>query len=235
MQKQFFIVVFMLLVMASKAQFSLGVRENISTHGTYFEPPSLQVFQTSYIKSSTGLVLSYVNMNNAGIQAEINYAQKGWREVDDSVPGSLFTRDINYLEIPILSHFEIGSGKVRSVISAGPYIAFKLSETSDSTNFSRLFKANQIYNHYEQEIRSVNMGIKVGLGLRYNITDRLGIYVEGIYNIDVAGGADIFKDYPNDIQASRLKEIGGTIGLLWHVIPQQRQKAVDGYTPKEDL
>ena len=235
MRKQIVLLVLMLIIVTAKAQFSIGYRQNIANHGIYLEPPSLELFQAKNIKPSFGLVISYINMNNAGIQAEINYAQKGWREVDDSTAGSFFERNINYLEIPVLTHFEIGSGKVRPVILAGPFIAFKLSESSNSENFDRLFTQNAAYNHYEESVQSINIGIKAGLGLRYNISDRFGVYVEGIYTIDMAGGTDVFKDQPKGIKASRLKELGGSIGFLWHIIPQKEPKAVDGYTPKEDL
>lgn len=235
MYKYFLLPAFLFFVLITNAQFSVGIRQNISNHGCYFEPPSVQQFQTNYVRASTGLVITYINMNNAGIQAEINFAQKGWKEIDDSTAGSYFTRNINYIEIPVLTHFEIGKGKVRPVILAGPYFAIKIGESSDSENFSRLFTLNQYYNHYEQKIRAIDIGIKAGLGLRYNINSRFGVYAEGIYNIDLAGGTDVFIDQPNGIQASRLKEIGGTIGFLWHLIPQKQPKEFDGYTPKEDL
>jgi hypothetical protein len=51
----------------------------------------------------------------------------------------------------------------------------------------------------------------------------------------VAGGRDIFIDRPNGIQASRLKEIGGSFGILWHIIPQKKPEIKPGYTPKQDI
>ena len=166
---------------------------------------------------------------------ETNYAQKGWQEQDSTIENSYFKRNIDYLEVPFFSHWEIGYGKVRPIIFAGPYLAWKLSESTESENFSHIWHEDHPYKHYEQEIRDLDFGIKLGLGLRYNITNRFGIYIDARYDVQIAGGRDIFVDRPNGIQASRLKEISGTFGILWHIIPQKKKEVTKGYTPKQNL
>lgn len=235
MQKQYIFILFLFLSLSSIAQFSIGVRQGYGIQGLYLEPPGLERFQTNYWRTNFGAVISFVSMQNTGLQTEINYAQKGWKEFDDTVRGSYFIKRINYLEIPILSHFEIGQKKIRPIIIAGPYIGFKLNESSSSENFSHAFQINSKYDHYSQKAKDLNLGIKVGLGLRYNINKHLGVYIEGRYQIDLAGGTDVFKDHPNGIQASRIKEMSGCLGVVWHIIPQKKAENKGGYVPKKDL
>jgi len=245
------IIIFICLILSTfvlKAQFSVGLRQGYGSHGIYFVP-DLEKYQVPYYLSNTGLVIIYNNVNNAGLQVEFNYARKGWMETDTTqktreyymqkgdtlTSNPYFKQNINYLEIPILSHWEMGYGKVRPVIFAGPYLAFKLSESKDSANFSHLWNENNKYNQYEQEIRDFGYGIKLGIGLRYNITNRLGIYIDGRYDLQIAGSRDIFVDRPNNIAASRLTELGATFGIIWHIIPQPKKEVKEGYQPKEDL
>ncbi|MBI9067493.1 MAG: PorT family protein [Salinivirgaceae bacterium] len=235
MQKFKILIILIFLSTFSYAQFSVGVRQGYGMHGLAVLPGVLTQMQVSYWRPNTGLVVTYVNAQNSGLQFELNYAQKGWKEIDDTVPGSYYTKTISYLELPVLSHFEIGSGAVRPTITAGIYVAYKLSETSDSANFSHIFELNKKYDHYSQKIKDLDFGIKVGLGLRYNINNKLAVFIEGRYDIDVAGGRDIFIDRPNDIEASRLKEMSASIGVVWHLIPQKKNDNSGGYVPKEDL
>lgn len=234
MQKTIIIILFSLFSLSSMAQLSVGARTGYSKLGLYLEPLGLDDNQTEYFLPNFGLVMSYNNSKNAGFQIELNYAKKGWHEEDTSLNNSFFERNINYLELPVLSHFEFGQGAVRPVLTIGPYISYKLSESVDSTNYSHITK-NHAYNHFEQEIRTFHYGLKASLGLRYNINKRFAIYAEGRYDIDIAGSRDIFIDRPNDIQASRLKEMGISVGFIWHLVPQQEQNQQKGYTPKENL
>ena len=235
MQKIFLLIITIVGTLHLYAQFSVGVRQGFGAHGIYLEPPYLEEYQTPYYKLNTGLVVVYNNTENTGLQVEFNYAQKGWQEQDTTLESSYFKKNINYLEVPFFSHWEIGYGKVRPIIFAGPYLAWKLSEDIESENFSHIWFEGSSYNHYEQEIKNLDFGIKLGLGLRYNITNRFGIYIDARYDLQIAGGRDIFIDRPDKIQASRLKEISGTFGILWHIIPQKKKEVTKGYTPKQNL
>jgi len=230
------ILPFILLALSfsSYAQLSVGARAGYGAYGIYFEP-DLNKYQVPYLLYNTGLMFVYNNENNAGVQFEINYAQKGWQEQDTSVIGSNFTRRIDYLEIPFYSHWEIGFGKVRPMLILGPYLAFKLGETTDSTNFSHLWNEKNPYNHYEQEIRPLDFGIKIIVGIKYNITKRLGIFIDARYDFQLAGGSNIFIDRPNEINASRLKELSGSFGILWNIKTQKKKIVKEGYEPTKDF
>ncbi len=234
MQKTLLIILLIITSLSVKSQFSVGYRYGIGTHGVNLEPPTLKKYQTNYTRSSHGLVIAYNNMNNAGIQLEINFAQKGWKEVIDTVPDSFFTRNLDYIEIPIYSHFEIGHRMLRPTILFGPYIAWQINDFWKSNGFDDQF-TNDNYPHYTLETRKLDFGLKIGAGLRLNINKRFAVFAEVHYDLEIAGGRDIFIDRPDNITVSRLTETSGVFGILWHIKPQKKQEELKGYTPKENL
>lgn len=228
-------ILFLFGVLGLQAQFSAGVRQGYGSHGISLWPSTMDKYQVPFLLPNTGLVIIYNSISNSGLQLEINHAIKGWHEEDTTIAGSNFKKKLTYIEVPLYSHWEIGRGKLRGIIIAGPYLAWKLSESTDSVNFSHIWNDSHPYNHYEQETKNLDFGIKFGLGLKYNITSRLGIFIDARYDVDVAGGSDIFIDRPNDIQTSRLQEISGSFGVLWNIIMQEKPSHKDIYHPKEDL
>jgi hypothetical protein len=225
---------FLVCFLQSFGQLSVGLRGGYSAHSIYLEPDVPSKWKQNYMLPNYGLVLIYNNENNTGLQFEINYAQKGWMEKVKEIEGSSYKRTINYIEVPVFSHFELGKKALRIVIIAGPYAAYKLSDKIDTTNFSQIIE-NYSYKHYFQKIRDLDFGIKVGGGFRYNITKQIGVFTEFRYDFQIAGGQNIFKDRPNNIQSSRLKEMGGTFGIVWNIIPQKKNIEKAGYIPKEDM
>lgn len=217
------------------AQFSAGLRQGNGTHGAYFEPPSLNLFQTPYYLPSSGLVIVYNNVKNAGLQLEINLANKGWKESSDTIPGAYFKRTIKYIEVPVLAHFEFGQKKLRPFLNIGPYIAWHLSDKSESVNWDNITEIYAAYNHYNLPIKKTNLGLMATVGLRLNFTKRIAAFAEVRYDIEIGGNSDIFANRPNKIQASRMTELSGAAGIMWHIFEQSKITTKDGYVPKQDL
>ena len=46
-----------------------------------------------------------------GIQGEINFSQRGWKENIDDGTGDTYHRTMNYIEIPLLAHLAFGKDK----------------------------------------------------------------------------------------------------------------------------
>jgi len=239
MRRYLLIVTILLFSGLTHAQVSIGLRAGYGAHGLYTWPSSMEKYQVPYFLSNGGLQIIYNNENNAGVQMEFNYANKGWKEQDSTVAGANFQRTISYLEIPIYSRWEIGKKNFKFLILVGPYFGWKLSETTESTNFSHIWNANHPFNHYEKPIRDMHYGIKAGIGFKYTISKHFSIFIDGRYDADIAGSRDIFVDRPwgtdYRIEASRLTEISGSIGLIWNIIPQKIKTEVKGYVPKENM
>ena len=66
-----------------------------------------------------------------GLQAELNFSQRGWTEKIEDESGDTYMRKMNYVEIPLLAHLAFGKDKgngARFILNLGPQIGFLLSE-----------------------------------------------------------------------------------------------------------
>ena len=68
----------------------------------------------------------------AGVIAELNFSQRGWTEDFDQErhPGFAYSRALNYIDLPIMTHLNAGTGNVRFIFNVGPQISFLLSDAS---------------------------------------------------------------------------------------------------------
>ena len=224
----------MLTAATATAQLSVGLRAGYGAFGAHFEPPALTGNQEPLYEPSFGIVGIFNDKSNAGIQVEVNYAVKGWRDQDKDIDTIEYKREITYIEIPLMTHFELGRSWFRIYGVVGPYIAFKQNETVTSRNFDTYIAGNP-YDLYDQKVRKIDFGNKAGLGFRINIGQRFSIFADARYELQIAGGQNIFKKQPNGIQASRLSEIGGSVGVVFNILPQRTDVVKEYYVPKEGI
>ena len=97
----------------------LGANFGITESEVIFNPAINQSFLRGY---NGGLVFRYIAEKNVGMQAELNFSQRGWTE-----SSGLYSRQLNYLELPFMTHIFIGK-KNRFFINIGPKISYLLSE-----------------------------------------------------------------------------------------------------------
>lgn len=83
-----------------------------------------------YLGSNFGLTARLITQKHVGLILEINYSQQGWKDQFDD-PQYHYSRRINYLDIPFLSHFYFGGKRARFFLNAGPKIGWKLSDSED--------------------------------------------------------------------------------------------------------
>ena len=85
------------------------------------------------VGASFGLNFSTIRWNtepNLGIQAELNFTQHGWEEKFEEKPQYKYSRTVNYMELPFLTHIHFGSKRVRVFVNLGPKIGYALSEST---------------------------------------------------------------------------------------------------------
>jgi len=115
--------VFTLLLTAqvrlNKPEMYIGVTSGATGSMVVFNP---KVTQSYIIGTNAGIVFRYIAEKNVGMQAELNFSQRGWNEKD-----SLFSRQLNYIELPFLTHIYIGKNN-RVFFNLGPKISYLLSE-----------------------------------------------------------------------------------------------------------
>lgn len=113
-----------------------------------------------------GLVFRYAGHKVCAIQAEINYMQRGWREVGTSVD---YRRQLDYIEVPLLMHLYFGKKHFRGFLNLGPQIGYCFRDVSYGT-------PNPLYAHqYEKIDKPFDWGVAGGLGVYYR-TNKIGLF-----------------------------------------------------------
>lgn len=133
-------------------------------------------------------------------QLEVNFAQRGWKEVIDDGSGNQYNRVLNYVEIPFFAHLGFGR-EVRGLqffINAGPQLGIFLSDTENyggSEPWNTTARPNGVIYQYGKAVQNkVDYGIAGGLGLE--LKTAIGIFsLEGRYYY---GLADIFNNSKSD-------------------------------------
>lgn len=112
--------------------FSIGINGGVNFSSVSFEP---NIKQTNLLGPNIGITARYISEKYfsmiCGIQAEVNYSQRGWKEVFEEEPDKSYQRAMNYIEIPVLAHLAFGKDEghgARFILNLGPQIGFLLSE-----------------------------------------------------------------------------------------------------------
>ncbi|MEN6589546.1 MAG: porin family protein [Proteiniphilum sp.] len=83
--------------------------------------------QTLMMGVHGGLAVKYISEKHLGLIAEINYAQRGWTEEFDPAEEFSYSRRLNYLELPFMTHIYFGN-KIRFIVNVGPQISILLND-----------------------------------------------------------------------------------------------------------
>ena len=142
-----------------------------------------------------GLSAKYISEKHLGLILELNYAQRGWKEDFEENPDFLYSRTLNYLEIPFMTHVYFGN-KVRFVFNAGPQIGILLNHSSQMSD-ELMLHVNQIQEQgnekygaqYNNDLKKFDYGIIGGAGFELN-TGAGSFQLEGRYYF---GLGDVFE------------------------------------------
>jgi len=139
-----------------KPEIYVGATFGASESMVMFKPTVAQGFLQGY---NGGLVFRYVADKNVGFQVEMNLSQRGWSEKT-----GLYTRQLNYIELPFLTHFYFGNNS-RFFFNIGPKISYLVSEkdlintTTASTKVQHITKIQNPFDY----------GVSAGFGYLINI------------------------------------------------------------------
>ena len=148
-----------------KPEMYIGVNLGATESMIGFTPTIDQGFLQGY---NGGVVFRYVGDKYAGVQAELNFSQHGWKE-----KSGLYTRQLNYIELPFLTHFYLGN-KGRVFFNLGPKISYLISEkelinNTDATTDNE----TQLTLHKTLIQNPFDYGLCGGLGFLFKINKRI--------------------------------------------------------------
>ena len=143
-------------VRLDKPEMYVGVTAGATGSMVMFNPAVTQSYLQGY---NGGLVFRYIAEKNVGMQVELNFSQRGWKETS-----GLFTKQLNYIELPFMTHIYMGK-KNRFFINLGPKISYLLSEktlvngTTISTETQQTTAVQNVFDY----------GLCGGIGFLFNI------------------------------------------------------------------
>ncbi len=147
-----------------------------------------------------GVSVRYITENHLGVIAELNYIQQGWAESFKEQPEFSHSHQLNYIELPLLTHIYFGN-KIRYFINLGPKIAYLISDSEKMNDaFADYLASGEVsatsptYQYFRKAEKKLDYGLMAGMGLEF----RTGIgnfSLEGRYSF---GFGDIYNNRKSD-------------------------------------
>lgn len=107
-----------------KGELYIGAGGGLLYSGVDFRPRVAKVLKQGL---HGGISAKYISENHLGLVMELNLAQRGWKEDLETSSGFSYTRSLQYLDIPLMTHVYAGR-KTRFIINAGPQISVLLGD-----------------------------------------------------------------------------------------------------------
>lgn len=181
---------------------AIGLNGGYALNRISFNPTIKQSFHGGY---TAGFTARYICEKYfaalCGIQAEVNIAQLGWKELIET-SSDTYERNINYVQIPVLMHMGFGKehGGAKAFLVLGPQVGFCLGENekrggewSEQTIHRR---PNGIIQQYDKKVeKNFEYGLTGGLGLEVSTRSKHHFLLEGRYYF---GLSDIFNNTKKD-------------------------------------
>ena len=147
-------------VRLDKPEMYIGANLGVTESMVSFNPVITQGFLMGY---NGGIVFRYIAEKNVGMQAELNFSQRGWKEAS-----GLYTRQLNYVELPFMTHIYVGN-KTRFFLNIGPKVSYLISE---NTLLNRTGGSSDVQ-HITPVKNPFDYGLCAGLGLLFNVKGKI--------------------------------------------------------------
>jgi len=140
--------------------------------------------QTSFLEGNTGgLIFRLLSEPHIGFQVEFNYIQKGWKEkpfTGQFATTSYFHR-LNYVDLPVMTHVNLGKKAFRFILNLGPEVSFLISENQGFIPPDRITPSTEGYQaYYDKKTDSpVDILFTGGIGMEYHLKGGSAISLEG--------------------------------------------------------
>lgn len=158
------------------------------------------------VTPNAGLVFRYAGHKVCAVQVELNYKQRGWKEVLDNVN---YTRQLDYIEIPLLMHLYLGGKHVRGFLNLGPQIGYCIRDIATGN-------PNPQYKYQYTKIQKpFDWGLAGGLGMYYRHEK------VGLFQIEARGNysfGSIFNNRKTDyFQFANAVNISVNFAYMWQI------------------
>lgn len=112
-----------------RSELSVGPSFGMTFSSVSFAPKVKKSLKNGF---AGGVTLRWNTEKNLGLQAELNFSQQGWKELFEEQPEYEYSRTINYVELPFLTHIYFGGRRIKVFFNLGPKVGYVLSESTHS-------------------------------------------------------------------------------------------------------
>lgn len=189
----------------------VGVHAGAMASTMLFKPniANIDIMQ-SPLTINGGLVFRYAGHKVCAIQTELNYMQRGWRETITLGQMTMdYTRQLDYIEIPLLMHLYFGKERFRGFFNLGPQIGYCIRDVATP------LPEGVTAPHYLPIDKPFDWGLAGGLGC-YLRTRKIGLFqLEARFNFSMGTTYNNRKvDYFSQSNAMNLSL---NFAYLWEV------------------
>ena len=205
-----------------KHQFMVGVGAGPVFSQIDFVP---RIPQTMHQGISGGLSLKYISEKHLGILTELNFTQRGWTEdFTDLIPEHSYSRTLNYLELPIMTHIYFGD-KVRFIVNIGPQVSYMLGEKSTMNDALSDYIDGVLAEdpdfpigiQYQPIDNRVDYGLVGGMGIEFNTA--IGSFdLEGRYYFGLGDSFDNTRSSASNFSRSAHRYFAGKLTYYFKVL-----------------
>lgn len=150
----------------------VGAHGGATASMVYFSPAVAGVSPlNAAIAPFGGLVFRYAGHKVCAVQVELNYMQRGWREVvaaTGTAQAVDYRRRLHYVEVPFLMHLYFGGEHCRGFLNLGPQAGYCIGDKASGTTGDEGCQ-------YEPVAQKFDWGIAGGAGLYYRHA-RVGLF-----------------------------------------------------------
>lgn len=153
-----------------------------------------------------GLMFRYAGHKVCAIQVEVNYMQRGWKEV--GAYGE-YSRRLDYIEVPLLMHLYLGGKHFRGFLNLGPQIGYCFRDVAQGT-------PNPDFKYqYEPIQQPFDWGLAGGLGMYYR-TNKIGLFqLEARFNYSFGS---VFSNKKTDhFEFANPMNLSINLAYLWEI------------------
>ncbi len=201
------------------SELALGVRQGYQFSRINFDPGIAQSVNQGF---TSGIILQYLSQPQLGFQMEINYSQRGWNVPEFGEPIG-FRRDMDYLEIPFLTHFAIGKKSFRVILNLGSYVSFLLN--NEATFYGGPY---EIY-FQDKFVKSFSYGLAGGTG--FALRSKIGVFQAEVRG--ALGLTDVYSPTETSFESAPEQFFGYQFSYLYRFGGKKRKAAALEQTIEE--
>lgn len=153
----------------------VGAHGGVMASTVLFSPTveNMDILQ-SPLTMNGGLVFRYAAHKVCALQIELNYMQRGWHEGGSA---NNYTRQLDYIELPLLMHLYFGKERFRGFVNLGPQVGYCVRDVAPQTPNNS--------HQYQPIDKPFDWGLAGGLGCYYR-TKKIGLFqLEARFNFSL--------------------------------------------------